>query len=997
MLASVSHGLDPKLEWVSRTLEPEFPLEGVRGIAESPGGTLWFSSWGNGLVSYDGINFRKYGIEEGLPSVYLRHCSFDGSGSLWITSGDGLIQMKGGSFATFDEENGFPIGNTYAIAQDESGRILVGGAGGVVAASKDGAFHLLENSEVVSETDKVKHLFVDSTLNVLWESWDNGYIVPIDLSTLKPHSTIEPKSFSQARGVRAVLRDDEDRLWVACDYDLFREEGSNWISMKPDFIDERWGVYDLTLGPEGEVIIASVQGVLIYDHGSWSFFDHMYIPEANQINTVYSSREGDIWVGTKGKVSVLLNSPVKTLLSRSPFEHRFTSLAIDRENRIWVGGQTLTYREEGVWREVERREDGVREHVSDLRIGKDGTVYSLWTNLGVLTWKDGDEHWLPPPPTEPQDFDSLLLDTEERLWVGTQRDGIVVWNGSAWDRLSEICPGIEDEILQGKNIYTLFQGSDGTVLIGVEGALYRLEDCHLQRLSGPMDDSEYEVADIIETETGVYLVGVSGMGLYEFDGENWKPSEGWEKGFDTNLVTTLSHGPRDEIWVGTKANGLYCLREGGWFHLGISEGLAPCQVDSLASGPDSEIYFVSDLLGLMKYTRDRNPPQTRITALTQNVVYGEKVVLAADGHDRFEDTKREDLRYSYRIDHGEWSSPSAQQPISIPSAPMGRHTIAVAAIDLAGNRDLTPAIDRFLVAYPWWRNPLTLLLGFVLALNLILLAGFLIQRFRNLSRTLEEREEYQRKLEDEVASRTQKLKETVEFREKLITNVSHDFRTPLTNLIGYAQMLGSDPRGNLDENQREFVDIIQNNARRMKRLIENVAQSLQGEDPLEKYPKVPVDLREIAFDTLKSHALSAQDQRIELELVCSEERVEVIGSDVLIGRLLDNLLSNAIKFSNPDSEVQIRITQEKERTELAVIDEGIGIHSQDLPRIFDRFSQLHHGLKDHVGGLGIGLSICKEIADYHNAEILVDSTIDSGSTFTVVWNEEKPEEEEGID
>ncbi|MCA9432412.1 MAG: HAMP domain-containing histidine kinase, partial [Candidatus Omnitrophica bacterium] len=225
----------------------------------------------------------------------------------------------------------------------------------------------------------------------------------------------------------------------------------------------------------------------------------------------------------------------------------------------------------------------------------------------------------------------------------------------------------------------------------------------------------------------------------------------------------------------------------------------------------------------------------------------------------------------------------------------------------------------------------------------------------------------------------------------------HDFRTPLTNLIGYAQMLGSDPRGNLDENQREFVDIIQNNARRMKRLIENVAQSLQGEDPLEKYPKVPVDLREIAFDTLKSHALSAQDQRIELELVCSEERVEVIGSDVLIGRLLDNLLSNAIKFSNPDSEVQIRITQEKERTELAVIDEGIGIHSQDLPRIFDRFSQLHHGLKDHVGGLGIGLSICKEIADYHNAEILVDSTIDSGSTFTVVWNEEKPEEEEGID
>ncbi len=986
-----SHGLDYNVNWVSRTLDPPFPIEGVRGIAESSQGSLWFSSWGNGLISYDGRNYKSYGIKDGLPTLYLRRCFFDREGSLWITSGDGLIRMRGGVFTTLDQGSGFPIQNTYSFAEDGKGRVFVGGLGGVVEILGEGKYTHLENLPETPPDRKVMDLYFDPELNVLWEGWDNGYIVPIDLDTLKPHSEMKAEQLWGGKGIQSFIRDKEGHLWVSCTYDIFRQEDEGWKSMKPDFISGRWGAYRMAMGSDGAIIFGTLRGVAIYDQGDWSIFDHRYIPEANQINTVLFSSRGSIWIGTRGKVSKLHRSPFETLLPNQPFEHRMTAVAFDEQGRLWVGGPSLSYLQEGQWTEVERREDGIKEHLVDVLIAPGDRVFSLWTRVGILEWKEGVSNWLPPPPVEPQNFSCMIETESEELWVGTEIDGILVWSDSEWTSLSQRCSKEAGSEIVDTKIITLFECSDGSVYIGGEGGLFRFQNCELTRIPGPMDGTEYEIVDIAERESGEMVIGISGLGLFELDAEEWSPIQDRECGFDTNLVTEIYHDPSGDIWVGTKADGMYYAKEGGWFHLGLSAGLAPCQVDSIDTGPNGDIYFVSDFLGLLRFRRDPNPPQTAIEAITRNIVHGENLLVTATGYDYYEETDRNDLRYSYRIDQGEWSSPTSTQPIAIPSLSTGSHTIEVAAIDLSGNRDPSPAMDRFVVTYPWWRHPLTLLLGFVLIINSFLLAGFLAQRFKNLNLRLEERKEYEQKLEEEVARRTNQLQEAVEFREKLITNVSHDFRTPLTNLIGYAQMLGSNPSGNLDTDQREFVEIIQNNANRMKRLIENVDQSLRGEGPLDKHLKSLVDLQEIAFDATRSHALLAEDQHIELELVCSQSRVEVLGSDVLIARLLDNLLSNAIKFSNPGGKVRMTIDQDENRTLLAVEDEGIGIHSQDLPIIFDRFSQAHRGLKDHMGGIGIGLSICKEIADYHQADISVESTLDEGSCFTVIWKREKPE------
>ncbi|MCA9410264.1 MAG: HAMP domain-containing histidine kinase, partial [Candidatus Omnitrophica bacterium] len=224
-----------------------------------------------------------------------------------------------------------------------------------------------------------------------------------------------------------------------------------------------------------------------------------------------------------------------------------------------------------------------------------------------------------------------------------------------------------------------------------------------------------------------------------------------------------------------------------------------------------------------------------------------------------------------------------------------------------------------------------------------------------------------------------------QFKEKLITNVSHDFRTPLTNLIGYTQLLESQRFGDLTSRQLEIVYVIQNNARRMKHLIENVAQFVRGKKNYPHYQKERIDLKEVVISAFRDHALSASSQDLEFDIICRDEDYIVEGNENLISRLLDNLLSNAVKFTNPGGRVALRIEKGDKEVILSVEDTGIGIEEGDLPKIFERFMQAHRGERDHLGGLGIGLSICKEIADFHEARIEVDSTPGKGSTFRVIW------------
>jgi two-component system phosphate regulon sensor histidine kinase PhoR len=149
----------------------------------------------------------------------------------------------------------------------------------------------------------------------------------------------------------------------------------------------------------------------------------------------------------------------------------------------------------------------------------------------------------------------------------------------------------------------------------------------------------------------------------------------------------------------------------------------------------------------------------------------------------------------------------------------------------------------------------------------------------------------------------------------------------------------------------------------------------------------PVGLMELAWNSIRAHSIRAKDQRIDLEMVAEgrEEDFYVMASRPLMERLLDNLITNGIKFTKSGGKVMVRLDNTEDFVILSVEDTGIGIDEKEIPHLFERFHKADSGEMDHAGGLGLGLSICKEIADAHGAQIEVESKKGEGSVFRVIW------------
>ncbi len=218
----------------------------------------------------------------------------------------------------------------------------------------------------------------------------------------------------------------------------------------------------------------------------------------------------------------------------------------------------------------------------------------------------------------------------------------------------------------------------------------------------------------------------------------------------------------------------------------------------------------------------------------------------------------------------------------------------------------------------------------------------------------------------------------------LINDFHHDFRSVLSNLVGYVDHLLEGGGGPLTPTQEEALGIIQKNANRLKLMADNLARSAR-EDAIRLVTSEVFDLRKTTERSLRLYSLSAQDAEVQLESTWEVHSFLVPGSELLAGSLIDNLLSNAIKFTPPGGRVTLHGKSTPEEVKLIIQDTGKGISSKDLPHIFDRGFRGTTASGGRREGLGLGLSICKRIADAHGARIEVSSHEDKGTRIEVTF------------
>jgi len=232
----------------------------------------------------------------------------------------------------------------------------------------------------------------------------------------------------------------------------------------------------------------------------------------------------------------------------------------------------------------------------------------------------------------------------------------------------------------------------------------------------------------------------------------------------------------------------------------------------------------------------------------------------------------------------------------------------------------------------------------------------------------------------ELAQAYQKLAEQDLVRREFLANVAHELRTPLMAASGYLQIL---QKGRLQGNQlNEAIETVSRNVGHIISLVNDILFLQEIELVLPAFQ--PVNLGEIAQSIVKKYEKKATERGVHLKVRNERNVPEVNGDSKSLERAVTALMDNAIKFSPRGGDVEINFEKQKDWLAISVEDHGIGIATDQLSRIFDRFYHLEKSGDDLFGGIGIGLAITRQVIEQHHGKLNVESKQGKGSKFTML-------------
>ena len=218
-----------------------------------------------------------------------------------------------------------------------------------------------------------------------------------------------------------------------------------------------------------------------------------------------------------------------------------------------------------------------------------------------------------------------------------------------------------------------------------------------------------------------------------------------------------------------------------------------------------------------------------------------------------------------------------------------------------------------------------------------------------------------------------------QLRQEFTSNVSHELKTPLTSISGFAEMMKSG--GTPDETVVDFSTSIYDEAQRLITLVSDIMKISELDEGVIPFEKEQVDLCELSKDIIKRLTPVANKRNITLNVI--GDTAYVSGTRKILDEMIYNLCDNAIKYNKENGTVDVIVNQAGGKTSITVRDTGIGIPTSEQSRVFERFYRVDKSHSKLVGGTGLGLAIVKHGATYHDADVFLESTDGKGTSVTI--------------
>ncbi len=223
---------------------------------------------------------------------------------------------------------------------------------------------------------------------------------------------------------------------------------------------------------------------------------------------------------------------------------------------------------------------------------------------------------------------------------------------------------------------------------------------------------------------------------------------------------------------------------------------------------------------------------------------------------------------------------------------------------------------------------------------------------------------------------SKELKKTEDLQKELIANISHDLRTPLTMIIGYAEVIRDLPGENTSENMQIIID----EAQRLTSLVNDVMDLSKLKAGVQELKECEFDLTQSILDIISRYKKLIEQDEYIIEFNY-EKHIHVCADELKISQVIYNLINNAITYTGPDKKVTVNQSENDEYVRIAVVDSGEGIAEEEINDIFDRYYKIEKSHKRALIGTGLGLSIVKGILNAHKAKYGVSSEVGKGSEF----------------
>ncbi len=990
----------------------------VTSIFEDSRGYIWVGTLNGGLNIFDRAtetfhqinytpNSSKTTVTEEVKAI-----SEDSKGNIWIgTRGEGVFKLS------FKRNNSFDITYKQYTSQSDKQNSL--------------------SNNIIST------LFFDSK-NVLWISTltgmdkfnaENESFTHYEIQTRNPKA---PANYFD-KTIYSIHESRNGKLWLGTLSGLvnFDSQTGNYklFPHHYDIFRYGWGSVMQIVEDESENLWLATPGELMRFNPkfkSYEYFKNDYYDQStinyNSISSLYVDRTGILWVGTSGMGINLYDPKVNrfsTLFIKNEPSSRVTGFSVrsilqENDDVFWLSTDVLFRwnRRTGETKSYEtnsnRLDDFGNTGPWSMIKSNDGKIWTATTE-GVFSLDPAAEkirqykfNPLDKTGLPQKEVYTVYEDQENNIWIATE---------NFFCRLIDADKGTfqsfryQTPLPYNQRVRpVIYQDSKGTFWLGTRNGLllfdlqkktfftYKNDPTKPNSLN---NDNINSICPDPFNPDKILWIGTSGGGLNQFNIDEGTFEHFTEKdGLPNNVVYGILPDKKGNLWLSTNKGlskfnpqektfrnydvndglqsnefntGAYFLSKNGEMFFGGIKGVNYFYPDEIKDNQHiPKIVFTNLKLGDRYITNksDKSILQKPISETTELVLsYADDVITFEFAALDYSTPSKN--RYAYKLDNlnKDWIYSGSDRSATFTHLPFGEYVLRIKGSNNDGIWNETGIALKLIITPPWWsRWWAYILYGIIILLVLSLIRRYELNRLRLKNQLRVEKVE------------TDSLRNLDQLKSHFFANISHEFRTPLTLILGQVESVLS---SNIESKEKGKLQVANRNARKLLTLINqllDLSKLEAGSMELKaEQHNIILFLKSVFF----SFESIAESKKINLKFDSEYSNIPVRYDTDKMEKIICNLISNAFKFTSENGEIKLSVNIVSSNVEISIKDTGIGIPDDSLPHIFNRFYQVDGSSTREQEGTGIGLALTKELVELHKGQITANSKEGEWTEFII--------------